>query len=143
MTPTISFSLEEVLPYVGMVLPYVPFQASDSNRFLCLIEKIASIFSDACKKRNLFSKEAFEAFMNIRKNNCIAYAKENARRYLTEDSDTAWKNKDYKKLVELYEQNADILTEIEKKNIIMLKNTVITEYHILKKNLMNIKSNCV
>jgi hypothetical protein len=115
------FSFDEILPYVGMSPLKQSFQASDRDRLSYLIPKIASLFKEACEKRNLFSQESFSVLNNIRKNNCFAYKQEKKRQYLTLDGDIAWKEKNYEKLLDLYEAHIEMLSEVEKKRYDYIK----------------------
>ena len=111
----VPYSFDELLPCAKLAPLTSSFQASNNERLTMLISKISSLLKDILAKIDVFDHNTFDVLASIRKKNCNEYKNKIDRRYLFEQGNILWKEKEYKQLVLLYQKDIDILTDNERK----------------------------
>jgi hypothetical protein len=110
-----SYYLDEILQLANMKdISYV-YQASTPERLSQGILKISSLFQKVCAKLDLFNQKTFDMLATVRKKNCDKYKNNLIHSDLCKIGNKLWKEKNYEKIIHLYEQHLDMLSEIEKK----------------------------
>ena len=115
-----SYSLSEIQQLKQLVdirdTSYI-YMASTPERLSQGILEISSLFRNICKKMDIFNKETFEMLAIIRRNYSEECAMKGRISRFNVEEENIWKAKKYAELVILYENNQDILTNLQKKRL--------------------------
>jgi hypothetical protein len=113
------YSIGEIMDLMGVRknLRFTFFQASSKDQIQILVRKLAEYVKKYAKPILDGHYEIFEKLEILRKNNSDAYIREAELQNIRERADIAWKQKDYVKFIELYNQVKDGLTSIEGKKL--------------------------
>jgi hypothetical protein len=122
---THSYYLDEILQLANIKDVSYVYQASTPERLSQGILKISSLFQEVCTKLDLFNQKTFDMLATVRKKNCDKYKNNLIHSDLCKIGDELWKEKNYEKIIHLYEQHIDILSEIEKKRYNYAKNKIV------------------
>jgi hypothetical protein len=113
------YSIGEIMDLMGVRknLGFTFFQASSKEQVHILVRQLAAYVKKYAKPILDGHYEIFDKLEILRKNKSDAYIREAELRNIRERADIAWKQKDYAKFIELYNQVKDGLTSIEGKNL--------------------------
>ena len=113
------YSIGEIMDLmdVRQDLKFTFFQASNKDQIQVLVRKLPEYVKKYAKPILDGHYEIFEKLQILRKNKSDAYIREAELRNIRERGDIAWKQKDYVKFIELYNQVKDGLTSIEGKKL--------------------------
>lgn len=114
-----GYSIGEIMDLMDVRkdLKFTFFQASSKDQVQILVRKLAGYVKRYAKPILDGDYGIFEKIRILRKNKSDTYIREIDLRNIREMADIAWRQKDYVKFVELYNQVKDALTSIEAKKL--------------------------
>jgi hypothetical protein len=117
--PEIGYTIGEIMDFVGVRndLKFTFFQSSNKDQIKVLLKKLAAYVRDYAGEILNGNLEILMRVQMLQQEKSDAYIKEMNLRHIREKADVAWRQKDYIKLVELYNPVAEDLTSVEVKKL--------------------------
>jgi hypothetical protein len=113
------FNLGEILRVEGVIdkEKYRDFQVSDNVALGNCITKLASLVSSYAKDYLTNNKFSFKRLSDLREKECDQLELKNKLIRIRQEAQSAWKNKDYSRVVDLYRRVENIISESERKKL--------------------------